>query len=64
MLWHQNCREVPDKSKFLNPFEGDKSGEIAVMMYIDAWSRMTSTEQLECVSSLVGHVLVVEALLW
>ncbi len=50
------------EAKFLNPFEDDKSGEIAVMMYIDAWSRMTSTEQLECVSSLVGRVLVTDSM--
>ena len=49
------------KAEFLNPFEGDKSEEVAVLKYIDAWSRMTSIEQLEYVSSLVGRVLVTDS---
>ena len=32
------------------------------MRYIDAWLRMTSTERLECVSSLVGRVLVTDSM--
>ena len=49
------------KTEFLNPFEGDKNEEVAVLKYIDAWSRMTSIEQLEYVSSLVGRVLVTDS---
>ena len=37
---------------------GDKSEEVAVLEYIDAWSCMTTIEHLEYVSSLVGRVLV------
>ena len=50
------------KAECLNPFEDDKSEEVAVLKYIDAWLRMTSTEQLECVSSLVGRVLVTDSM--
>ena len=54
------------EAKFLNPFENDSpavgSEEVAVMQYIDAWLRMTSTEQLECVSALVGRVLVTDSM--
>ena len=32
------------------------------MRYIDAWLRTTSTERLECVSSLVGRVLVTDSM--
>ena len=46
------------EAEFLNPFEGSENDEVAVLKYIDAWSRMTSTEQLEYASSLVGRVLV------
>ena len=54
------------EAKFLNPFENDNPAagdeEVAVMRYTDAWLRMTSTERLECVSSLVGRVLVTDSM--
>ena len=34
----------------------------AVMQYIEARLKMTSTEQLECVSALVGRVLVTDSM--
>ena len=58
---HPSRRKIPVKGGVLEPFEGDKSEEVAVLKYIDAWSRMTSTEQLEYVSSLVGRVLVTDS---
>ena len=48
-------------AEFLSPFEGDESEEVAVLKYIDAWSRMTSIEQLEYVNSMVGRVLVADS---
>ena len=50
------------KAAFLNPFEGDRGEEVAILKYIIAWSRMTSTEQLVFVSSLVGRVLVTNSM--
>ena len=47
------------EAKLLNPFENDNPAagneEVAVMRYTDVWLRMTSTERLECLSSLVGR---------
>ena len=54
------------EAKFLNPRSkcqpaaGDE--EVAVMRHIDAWLRTTSTERMECVSSLVGRVLVTDSM--
>ena len=54
------------EAKFLNPFESnDTAVEVeafAVMQYIEAWLKLTSTEQLECVSALVGRVLVTDSM--
>ena len=58
MLRHPSRREIPVRSRVLEPLRGSENDEIAVLKYIDAWSRMTSTEQLEYASSLVGRVLV------
>ena len=49
------------KAEFLNPFEGEDSQEVAVLKYIDAWLRKTDTERRECVSSLVGRVLITDS---
>ena len=49
------------KAEFLNPFEGEESKEVAVLKYIDAWLCRTATERRECVSSLVGRVLVTDS---
>ena len=45
----------------MNPFEGGENEEVAVLKYIDTWSRMTPTKQLEYASSLVGRVLVTDS---
>ena len=54
----RTAERFQSKAAFLNPFEGDKTEEVAVLEYTVAWLRMTSTEQLVFVSSLVGRVLV------
>ena len=50
------------EAKCLNPLEKDRPAagveEFAVMQYVGAWLRMTSTEQLACVNTLVERVLV------
>ena len=61
MLRHQAAARFQSKAELLNPFEGDKSDEVAVLKYTDAWLRTTSTERRECVSSLVGRVLVTDS---
>ena len=54
------------EARFLNPFEVGESAVgvevVAVMRYIEAWLKMTSIEQLECVSALVGRVLVTDSM--
>ena len=60
------AQKLQAEAKFVNPFEGDilAAGieEVAAMQYIDAWLRMTSTEQLACVSTLLGCVLVPDSM--
>ncbi len=55
------------EAKFLTPFEGDSPAagneEVAAMRYMDAWLRTTSTERLECVSSLASRMLVTDSML-
>ena len=50
----------------MNPFEVVQSAVgvevVAVMRYIEAWLKMTSIVQLECVSALVGRVLVTNSM--
>ena len=61
MLRHQAAARFQSKAEFLNPFEGDKNDEVAVLRYTGAWLRTTSTERRECMSSLVGRVLVTDS---
>ena len=56
------AQKLQAEAKFVNPFEGDILAAGTVMMYIDSWLRMTSTEQLECVSSLGGRVLITDSM--
>ena len=61
MLQHQAAARFQSKAEILNPFEGDKSDEVAVLKYTDAWLRTASTERRECVSSLVGRVPITDS---
>ena len=61
------AEEFQAEAKFLTPFEGDSPAagneEVAAMRYMDAWLRTTSTERLECVSSLASRMLVTDSML-
>ena len=65
-MWHQSCRGVPTDDKLLNPFESDNpvadSEEVAVMRYTNAGPRITSTERLERVCSLMSCGLVTDSI--
>ena len=54
------------EAKFLNPFESGihtADGEVAaVMQHIDSWLRMTPAEQLGCVNTVMGRVLVADSM--
>ena len=60
------AEKLQAEGKILNPFESNNPAagneEVAVMRYTNAWPRMTSTERLECVSSLVGRGLVTDSM--
>ena len=61
ILRQQAAARFQSKAEFLNPFEGDKYDEVAVLRYTGAWLHTTSTERRECMSSLVGRVLVTDS---
>ena len=61
MLLRRAAAILQSKAELLNPFEGDKSDEVADLRCTDGWLRTTSTERHECLSSLVGCVLVTDS---
>ena len=61
MLRHPSCSKIPVEGGVPEPFEGDKNEEVAVLKCMYARLRTTSTERHECVSSLVGRVLVTDS---
>ena len=61
MLRHPSCSKIPVEGGVPEPFEGDKNEEGAILKCMYARVRTTSTERHECVSSLVGRVLVTDS---
>ena len=61
MLQRRAAAIFQSKAVLLNPVEGDRSDEVADLRCTDGWLRTTPTERRECLSSLVGRVLVTDS---
>ena len=61
MLQRRTAAIFQSKAVLLNPVEGDRSDEVADLRCTDGWLRTTPTERRECLSSLVGCVLVTDS---